>query len=110
MTSTQIQSQPTARLDITLISADDCQGRFSIALIDSQCLKTEIQWLPFEPMLQTESVRFDLSGTRFVESSEAIDGDTWRSLESFDLIETYATRLLDGEPAEDAAAELLADL
>lgn len=98
MTATQTRSQPTARLDITFLSADDCQGRYSIALVDSQRLETQIQWLPFEPLLQTESVSFDLSGTRFVESSETVDGDTWRSLESFDLLETFTTRLLDVSP------------
>lgn len=110
MTAAKVHVQPTVRLDITLFSADDCEGRYSIAAFDTQRQATAIQWLPSEPTLQTESVRFDLSGTRFVESTEEIDGDTWRSLESFGLIDLFTDRLMDGEPAEGAAAELLEGL
>jgi hypothetical protein len=110
MNAAQAKSEPTVRLDVTIISADECQGQFSIALFGSQRQETIIHWSPAEPELQTETVRFSLSGTRFVESVEELDGDTWRTLESYELTEHLIGRLLTGEPAHDAAADLISTL
>lgn len=110
MNATQAKAEPTVRLDVTIISADECQGRFSIALFGSQRQETSIHWTPAEPELQTETVRLSLSGTRFVESVEEIDGDTWRSLDSYELTEHLIGRVLSGESAHNAAADLISTL
>lgn len=100
-------TQPDARLDVSLNTADDCVGTYSIAMNGSRRLETQILWSPSEPDMQTEEVSFSLSGTLYVESTETIDGDTWRSLESFGLTEGLIDLLLKGEACEVAVAQML---
>jgi hypothetical protein len=110
MNTTTSKAEPDVRLDITLITADKCQGRFSIAVFGSQRQGLPIEWHPRETDSQTETVTFALSGSQFVESTEELSGETWRTLECFELTEHLFARLLEGEPAEEAAKALIATL
>lgn len=110
MNSNTPKTEPTVRLDVTLTTADECQGRYSIAIFGSQRQELPIEWHPGETDSQTETVTFALSGSRFVESVEELSGETWRTLESFDLTELLIERLLEGDPAEEVAEALIAAL
>ncbi|MDF9779018.1 hypothetical protein [Pseudomonas baetica] len=110
MNTTTSKAEPTVRLDITLTTADECQGRYSIAIFGSQRQELPIEWTPGETDSQTETVTFALTGSRFVDSTEELSGETWRTLESFDLTEQLIDRLLEGEPADEAAEALIATL
>lgn len=108
--NTTSKAEPTVRLDITLTTADESQGHYSIALFGSQRQELPIKWNPGETDSHTETVTFALSGSRFVESTEELSGETWRTLESFELTEQLIDRVLEGEPVEEAAEALIATL
>lgn len=103
-------AQPDVRLDVRLNTADGCVGTYAIAMLGSQRMETQMLWSPSEPDMQTEEVSFSLSGALYVESTETIDGDTWRSLESFGLTEGLVDLLLQGEACEVAVAQMLATI
>lgn len=101
---------PDARLDVSLTTADGCVGTYSIAMYGNSRMGTQMLWSPSEPDMQTEEVSFSLSGTLYAESTETMDGDTWRSLESFGLTEGLVDLLLRGSPCEMAVAQMLATI
>lgn len=106
----KVTISPDARLDITIITADECKGTYGIAIYGDRRNQTPVRWEPSEPELQTEQVNFHLSGSDCFEGHEEIDGDTWRELEAHGASDEFLTLLLNGKRAEEAANLCLATL
>ncbi|MBF6043335.1 hypothetical protein H8F22_31090 [Pseudomonas sp. P154a] len=49
----KVTCSPDARLNITIITADECKGIYGIANYGGRRQQTPVQWVPSEPALQT---------------------------------------------------------
>ncbi|MBX9405539.1 hypothetical protein K5E40_07570 [Pseudomonas baetica] len=78
----KVTFSPDARLNFTIITADECKGIYGTANYGDRRQQTPVQWVPSEPVLQTEQVNFHLSRSKCSEGHEEIDGDTRRELEA----------------------------
>ncbi len=98
-----LQHVPDYRLNIALMTADKCEGKYCVVLDPSgRPAMSRITWSPDEPDAQTDSVTLDLYDGDELKKSYVVSGDYWRELEDGELNEDLWRRILTGEDLEGA--------